>query len=596
MRARLTLPTAFGVLLVAIPLFAQVPPPPPPPPSPPPSTNTTARPQAPQAPPRDVAAPVQRTGTGVIRGRVVDAATGEPIRRAILTLNAPGGLQPLPTAVTDLEGRYEFTRLAANRYNLFAQKRSYLFVQYGQRRARQPGKPVDLTDGQTLEHVDLALPKAGVIAGRILDDLGEAVDSVFVLAMRMQFYQGQRRLVPAAARSVQLDDLGRYRIPGLAPGTYYIATVPLGSMVTDDRFVFGQTFYPGTPDRSQAQPIVLKVGQEVLNADFNLVPSRAARVSGTVVSSRGQPVAGATIQTSQAISGPSGGGVVLGGSTVRTAADGTFTLATMWPGEHSVHVSATNTDTGEHEELESTLTVSGIDFDNLTLQLTAGVRVTGRIRFDSGSDPGFLPTRLTIGQIQTVIGIPSPTPRFSSTVRPDGTFELKGVDPGPRMLRVGGFPVGWGLKAILHQGRDVTDTPLDIAPNQDLDGVEIVVTNRVTELSGAVADDQGQPVKEYSLVVFPEDSTKWLEGSRLLATARPDQNGRFTVRALPPGRYFAVALEYVEAGASNDPEFLAAVRDQATRFTIAEGEKKTLDLKIVRVDGAPSPQAEGGRR
>jgi len=61
---------------------------------------------------------------------------------------------------------------------------------------------------------------------------------------------------------------------------------------------------------------------------------------------------------------------------------------------------------------------------------------------------------------------------------------------------------------------------------------------------------------------------------------RPDQDGRFKVRNLPPGTYYAVALEYVEPGESSDPEFLEKIRDRASRFSLNDGETKVLDLKL----------------
>jgi hypothetical protein len=61
---------------------------------------------------------------------------------------------------------------------------------------------------------------------------------------------------------------------------------------------------------------------------------------------------------------------------------------------------------------------------------------------------------------------------------------------------------------------------------------------------------------------------------------RPDQDGRFKVRSLPPGSYYAIAVDYAEPGESNDPDFLERVRSKATSFSLNDGEAKTLDLKI----------------
>src|SRR5687768_7894323 len=56
-------------------------------------------------------------GTAAVSGMVVVAGTGQPARRARVTLNATegGGSR---TAMTDEEGRYTFDALGAGRYTL----------------------------------------------------------------------------------------------------------------------------------------------------------------------------------------------------------------------------------------------------------------------------------------------------------------------------------------------------------------------------------------------------------------------------------------------------------------------------------------------
>jgi len=60
----------------------------------------------------------------------------------------------------------------------------------------------------------------------------------------------------------------------------------------------------------------------------------------------------------------------------------------------------------------------------------------------------------------------------------------------------------------------------------------------------------------------------------------PNQDGQFRVASLPPGDYYAVAVEYVAQGDWQDPEWLARASKKATTFTLDEGSNKTLDLKL----------------
>jgi hypothetical protein len=68
-----------------------------------------------QLPARDAASPEQKTGTAIIRGRVVAADTGRPLRRARVALSGQNRATSR-TATTDLQGRYELRDLPAGRY------------------------------------------------------------------------------------------------------------------------------------------------------------------------------------------------------------------------------------------------------------------------------------------------------------------------------------------------------------------------------------------------------------------------------------------------------------------------------------------------
>ena len=80
-------------------------------------------------------------------------------------------------------------------------------------------------------------------------------------------------------------------------------------------------------------------------------------------------------------------------------------------------------------------------------------------------------------------------------------------------------------------------------------------------------------------------STRTCAASSRASSARrvPNQEGRFRLSALPPGEYLAIAVQGLEDGQASDPEFLAAVEDQAIRVTIEDGETKSVTLGLSQV-------------
>ena len=141
------------VLLAAAPAHAQAP-------------GTAVPGAAAQAPARDRAD--AKDGTAILRGRIVSADGGQPLRKAQVRLFSPE-LREGRSASTDAEGRYEFRDLPAGRFTVTAGKGSYVTLQYGQKRPFEPGKPVELLDAQTIEKIDFSLPKGAIITGRVLD-------------------------------------------------------------------------------------------------------------------------------------------------------------------------------------------------------------------------------------------------------------------------------------------------------------------------------------------------------------------------------------------------------------------------------------------
>ena len=164
----------------------------------------------------------------------------------------------------------------------------------------------------------------------------------------------------------------------------------------------------------------------------------------------------------------------------------------------------------------------------------------------------------------------------------DLTFELK-ARPGKMKVVFAGQAPGWTIRTVRYHSADVTDTGIEFRANENITDLEVELTNRVTDLSGVVTNSKGEALKDYSVIVFPQDRDKWMPGSRYVRSGRPDQEGRFKLSGLPPGQYHVLALDYLDQDSWTESEFLERVRNRATSVTINEGETKTVDLRITSV-------------
>ena len=522
----------------------------------------------------------------VIRGRIIAADTGRPLRRAQVTLTAPE-MTERRTANTNADGRYEFKELSGGRYTVAVSRNGYLPLRYGQRRPLEQATPLQLLDRQTVEHIDFALPRMATISGRILDETGEPIAGVLVLAMRSAYFEGRRRMVPVfgATANVRTDDAGQYRIPGLAPGAYFVmaSTQEKWTVNTGGRRTvmgYAPTYLPGATNVADALRIAVGVGQQASGNDFSLIPARPVKVSGTAVDSRGRPLTGRTIALAQQFVSSEGGGATFGLGNAPIAADGTFTIENVPPGEYVLRTSAAP-ETGSNGALRTAeiatlpIVVTAVDIENVTLITSRGWSMAGQIVTDNGTAPGVPRGRVRI-TARTPIANPVQGP---GQVHDDWTFTVADI-VGPARLRVD-LPDEWTLKAVLRDGRDITETPIEMKSDEELSGVQIVVSNRVTTVTGQLTDDKGAPLADGTIIVFATASDKWAEDSRFVRAARPDQEGKYQIRGLPPGDYLAVAIDYVQDGMWNDPEYLASVRRYGRKLTLNDGDSRAISLKLV---------------
>ena len=528
-------------------------------------------------PARDASAP--KTGTAKITGRVTAADSGQPLRKAQVRIVAQE-IRENHTTSTDGDGKFEFKDLPAGRYQVTVSKGSFVTLQYGQSRPFEAGKPLQIADGQAVEKVDFSLPRGAIITGHVSDEFGDPIADIRVTPMRYQYVQGRRQLTPAGRVSTT-NDIGEYRIFGLAPGQYFvsastqtnIAAGLIDVSASDDRSGYAPSYYPGTPNVADAQRITVGLGQTLNDINLGLTPTRLARMSGTAIDADGKPMGGAVVVVMMRA-----GASISNTSGTQVKPDGTFTVANLAPGDYMIQAITPSALTDMSGWASGQVTIAGED---VTGVLVTGSRpTTGTGRVIVNGDAKSLPP----SAIHMMATPAHPEDNLMAgmggvTVKDDYSFELK-ARPGLAIIRPVTLPPGWALKSVRQRGTDVTDSGIEFRQNEEASGIEVELTNQATEVSGAVTNARSEPVKDYTVVVFSRERERWGYMSRFFQTGRPDQDGRFKVRSLPAGNYYAVALDYVEPGEASDPEFLDRVKERAISFSLGDGEAKTVDLKI----------------
>ena len=572
-----------------------------------PSSQTPARDTSAQT--KDATPPVPQ---GRISGTVMAADNGRPIKRARVFASAA----ELPAGrgmITDDSGVFDLTELPAGRYTLTVSKTGFVALSYGQRRPLQAGTPLQLLDGQQLKGIQFQLPRGSVISGHVLDEDGDALPGVNVRVMRYQYLQGERRLTPAG--NGQTDDKGQYRVWGLLPGDYYVNAIARGGGPgggqfgggpggpafgggaaggrgdrgggpggrggaaaggPEDQTNYAPTYYPGVPSVNEAKPVTVGLGQEVNEISFSMQLVRVSRLSGVVSNPDGSPVTSGNINLMADTGGGGRGnqiGMNFGG---RISWDGSFSVSNVAPGRYILRARGDDSETPQFAAVP--ISVDGSDMESVAIVLSPGATISGTVTFLPGSSaaPDYSQFRITAPSTdQSEVG-----PQSNARVDKTGAFTIDGVSAGSHLIRPSNGSRAWILKSVTVGGRDTTDTPFALRSGETLANVNIVFTDKQSEISGRLATENGTPVSEYTVLAFPTDSSLWRAQARQISTARPDQTGKYRIRGLPPGDYYLTTVDPSEQGEWFEPAYLDEHRMGAVRIVLSEGDVKTKDFTI----------------
>ena len=532
---------------------------------PPPSTSVA---------PRSTAPAVKATAslTGIVRS----AATQAPLPRARVTLTSTAISVPRVT-IAGRDGRYAFEKLPAGAYTVHASASGYAAQFHGQRPTGLP-TPVTIADGQPLATIDIDLPSAGVIVGRVLDEDQRPFAGATVEALVPRTENRQPTLVPIA--SAVTDDRGDFRLTGLAEGQYYVSAFdPAFAEVGDDTgpLRYSATYYPGVVFAEEARRVSVTPGSEPKTPIiFALKIVRPARISGTITTpERRQLTSGAVLMAP--VRGE--GLTAVPSDDVRIDPRGAFTFGNVPPGHYQILARAETDPKAAALFATFRLVVSGRDIDDVALTLLPGALVEGTVAFEPSVKPAAgtlagLRVRAPFADGLTFGDVPS------GEVAPDGRYRIRGVMSGRHFITVEGLPYPWVVKDVKWRDRDITDSAIDVDPRQVLDGVRVTLTDVANELSGTVRDARGRLVHEALVMVVPAAPQFWSRAGRRFALRRTDREGQYHVRGLPAGEYRAVASLDLDESDFHRRGLLEQVAEHGQALTLGAPRAHVLDLGL----------------
>ena len=268
---------------------------------------------------RDIAS-AQGVAAASLSGVVLtDDATPVPVRHARVELAGPAA----QSVITGDDGAFQFNNLSAGKYQITVDKLGVGRRVFSANRLSTAPTLVALAAGQQFTSLKVILPRGGVISGIVTDPAGAPVVGAMVAAIDQlgdSLSNPRRAALPIATT----DDEGRYRLFGLAPGSYIVRVAPQG---TEDGSV--ETYYPNVDSPREAIAVVVAARDERLGVDVVTAGGKRVSLSGSLRNSGGEPI-DAVVQLSRTGTGADGAEIKA------STRDGSFAFRGISPGSYEL--------------------------------------------------------------------------------------------------------------------------------------------------------------------------------------------------------------------------------------------------------------------
>jgi hypothetical protein len=369
--------------------------------------------------------------TAAIFGRVVNALTHEPVRRASVKIYTS---KDQWDEITDGEGRFKFPPLKRAEYGFMAHRDGFTDRTY----------KVELSDFDDPKELPIELLPQGVITGKVVDGSGQPLQRAEVQALRAD----------QAGGSEWTNDLGEYRLSGLDPGSYRIRVTYREGRETE------LDLTPiTTASATKAAELAVKPGALISGVDFVLNPVRPVSVRGTIHTEAGQPVERASFS----LAGPNGESSGPGNIDA-----GKFEIPDVSPGSYTIFAKTFDKTAPLFGSVK--VEVHGEDVSGIDLTMHPSSKLEGRIQVEGGNVD-------TLSSVQILFIPPDRTQMMSMQFpRPDnvGAFTA-GLNPGEYTLAVQSLPENFVVQKVTLDEAPVTNWKIKMDSSADPKKLVIVL-------------------------------------------------------------------------------------------------------------------------
>jgi hypothetical protein len=256
--------------------------------------------------------------------------------------------------------------------------------------------------------------------------------------------------------------------------------------------------------------------------------------------------------------------------------DGRFALRRLQPGFYRVWALSVGGDAPPLQSAASEVKLDGADIANVQLSLLPGIEVTGTLEY-AGEEQAKHTEKISVRLMPAgAYGTPA-----MSEMDAEGSFRIESARPGRYTVHVEPLPENAYIQSAEVDGTEATDEILELkgAPAAK---IQIILNRNGAQVSGAVRSKDGQPLRASMATVYLVDDVKRIEKLRHMDPRYvkfASAEGKYTFRAVRPGKYHLVAIDLLEAPDSDEPDFKEMILN-AEEIEIPAGGRIVKDLKI----------------